>query len=98
MGKILATIKAPLSEVEGLKQQLKDCGVDTVAVREVDYDEFVEESRMNYDCVFPQMWSDKQPAAYIEFSFEPTDDGRAAVFNVEYNLMQIPLNIRYDFD
>lgn len=97
MGKILATIKAPMSGVEDLKQKLNACGIKEVTVRTVDYEQFVSESRMNYDCVFPQMWSEELPVAYIDFSFDANDEGRAAAFNAEYNIMQIPLNLRYDF-
>lgn len=98
MSKLLATVKVPAGAAEDMKQKLKECGVDTVEVRTVAYEQFVEESRMNYDCVFPQMWSDKLPVAYIDFSFPGTDEGRAAAFHTEYNLMQIPLNLRYDFE
>lgn len=97
MGKILATIKAPAEAVEDLKRQLNACGVENVTVKTVPYEQFVEESRMNYDCVFQQMWDDRLPVAYIDFSFDATDAGRAAAFNAEYNVMQIPLNLRYDF-
>lgn len=98
MSKLLATVKVPVNAVEDITEQLKQCGVDTVEVRTVAYEQFVEESRMNYDCVFSQMWSDELPVAYIDFSFDATDEGRAAAFNTEYNLMQIPLNLRYDFE
>ena len=97
MGKILATIKAPVAAVENLKQQLNACGIQEVHVRTIAYEQFVSESRMNYDCVFPQMWEERQPVAYIDFSFDGNDEGRAAAFNAEYNIMQIPLNLRYDF-
>lgn len=98
MSKLLATVKVPADAVEDMKQKLKNCGVDAVTVRTVAYEQFVEESRMNYDCVFPQMWSDRIPVAYIDFSFDGTDEGRKAAFQTEYNLMQIPLNLRYDFE
>lgn len=97
MGKILATIKAPAAAVEELKQKLNACGIEQIDVREVAYEAFVSESRMNYDCVFPQMWEDRLPVAYIDFFFDASDEGRAAAFNAEYNIMQIPLNLRYDF-
>lgn len=97
MGKILATIKAPTAAVEDLKQKLNACGIHEINVRTIDYEQFVGESRMNYDCVFAQMWEDRIPVAYIDFSFDASDEGRAAAFNAEYNIMQIPLNLRYDF-
>ena len=96
MKKILATVKVPMDAVEDIKQQLSACGVENATARTVPYEQFVEESRMNYDCVFQQMWEEKRPVAYIEFSFSGNDEGRAAAFHVEYNLMQIPLNLRYE--
>lgn len=98
MGRILATIKAPISEIEQLKQQLKASGVESVDVETVPYERFVEESRLNYDCVYPQAWTDQAPVAYINFSFDGTDEGRAASFQTEYNVMQVPLNLRYEFE
>ena len=97
MGKILATIKAPTAAVEDMKQKLNACGIHDMSVRTIDYEQFVCESRMNYDCVFPQMWEEQLPVAYIDFSFDAPDEGRAAAFNAEYHIMQIPLNLRYDF-
>lgn len=96
MRKILATVKVPMDAVEDIKQQLSTYGVHNVTARAVPYAQFVEESRMNYDCVFQQMWDEKRAVAYIDFSFDGNDEGRAAAFNVEYNLMQIPLNLRYE--
>ncbi|MCC8101610.1 MAG: MBL fold metallo-hydrolase [Clostridiales bacterium] len=95
MRKILATIKAPKSMVAQITQQLKEAGVEKVAVQTVSYSQFVEESRLNYDCVFPQMWEEKAPVAYIHFAFDGTDEGRTASFQVEYDVMQIPLNLHY---
>lgn len=94
--KILATVKVPMDAVDDIMQQLSSFGVENAAARAVPYAQFVEESRMNYDCVFQRMWEEKSPVAYIEFSFDGNDEGRAAAFHVEYNLMQIPLNLRYD--
>ncbi len=97
MNRILATIKAPLDQVEAIRKELAACGVSKVDVKTVPFETFAEESRMNYDCVFPQLWEEKKPVAYLDFSFDATDEGRAASFQVEYNLMQIPLNLRYEF-
>ena len=97
MSRILATIKAPVAEVEHLKAQLKACGIDNVVVKTVPYSQFVEESRLNFDCAYPQMWEEQIPVAYIDFSFEATNEGRSDAFFAEYNIMQIPLNLRYDF-
>ena len=96
MKKILATVKVPMDAIESVKQQLDTCGVHDVTVRAVPFAQFVEESRMNYDCVFQQMWEEKRPVAYIDFNFSGDDEGRLAAFTVEYNFMQIPLNLRYE--
>ncbi len=97
MSRLLATIKAPADMVEQLKNELAEYGVTETEVVMVPFEQFEQESRFNYDCVFPSLWEEKEPVAYINFSFDGTDEGRAASFNVEYNLMQIPLNLRYEF-
>ena len=97
MSRILATIKAPAGEVESLKEKLSACGIGDVLVRTIPYEQFVEESRLNFDCAYPQMWSERIPVAYLDFSFDATEEGRSAAFLAEYNVMQIPLNLRYDF-
>ncbi len=91
-----ATIKAPLDQVEALTASLKTLGVDRVAAHTVSYQQFLEESRLNWDCVFPEMWTERKPVAYLDFSFEDSDAGRAAAYEVEFHLPQIPLNLRYD--
>ena len=98
MSRILATIKAPAAEAEELTAKLKACGIENVLVRTIPYEQFVEESRLNFDCASPQMWSDRLPVAYLDFSFDATEEGRSAAFLAEYNIMQIPLNLRYDFE
>lgn len=97
MKKLLATVKVPVAAVGEIQEKLTACGVKSTDVRTIPYEQFARESRMNYDCVFPQMWQEKAPVAYIDFSFDADDAGRAAAFQVEYNLMQIPLNLRYEF-
>ncbi len=98
MEKLLATIKAPVEKVSELTEQLKQYEVKEVEVIKVPYEKFIEESRLNYDCAYPRMWEDKKDVAYINFSFDATEEGRKESFDVEYNLMQIPINLRYDFE
>lgn len=98
MSRILATIKCPNGEVEYITEQLGALGVNHITLEIVPYEKFVEESRMNYDCVFEQAWQAKEEVTYINFSFEDSDKGREACFFVEYNLKQIPLNLRYEME
>lgn len=96
MLRIQATIKAPQSEVAGLKAQLLGLGIQDMAERLVPYDRFVAESRMNYDCVFGAAWEEKADVVYLGFTFEDSQKGREAAYAVEYGLKQIPLNLRYE--
>lgn len=91
-----ALIKAPVDQATKLVEKLRELGVDTVDVSIVAHDVFVRESRLNYDCVFPRLWEEKQDAAYLRFGFPDSAQGRAAAYHVELNLPQIPLNLRYD--
>ena len=90
------TIKAPVDMAESICETLRDLDVEHVDVVTVSYDQFVQESRLNWDCVFPEMWEAKQDVAYLRFSFPDSDAGRQAAYHVEFNLPQIPLNLRYD--
>lgn len=92
---IQATIKAPLAEVKRLKNELSALGVSEISVRNVPYERFIKESRLNYDCVFGQMWEEESEAAYLDFCFEDSAQGRKAAYDIEFNLKQIPLNLRY---
>lgn len=98
MQKLEATIKLPDELVEEYISQIAQLGIDPIDIISVPYEQFTEESRLNYDCVFPQMWADHIPVSYVRFSFEDTPEGRQAAFNAEYNIMQVPLNLRYSFD
>lgn len=94
--KLQATIKAPQAQAEGLKAQLAALGVTGIQERTVPYQQFVEESRMNYDCVFQEAWDEGRDVVYLSFSFEDSDQGREKAHGVEYGLKQIPLNLRYE--
>ena len=95
MLQIQATIKAPESMVSGLEQELTALGVEQIAQRRVPYEVFVEESRLNYDCVYPEAWEEKKEVVYLTFFFDDSNEGREAAFRVEYGLKQIPLNLNY---
>lgn len=95
MLQIQATIKAPESAVAGLEQELAALGVEQITQRRVPYKAFVEESRLNYDCVYPEAWEEKKEVVYLTFFFDDSNEGREAAFRVEYGLKQIPLNLNY---
>lgn len=96
MRKIKATIKIPTASVEKYLNQLYKEGIERIEVEIVPYSQFVRESRLNYDCVFAQMWEEKQNVAYLRFYFDDSEKGRAESFQLEYNLMQVPLNLCYE--
>ena len=56
MNQILATIKCPADEVPHIREQLQELGVNMIEEQKVPYEQFIEESRMNYDCVYQQAW------------------------------------------
>lgn len=95
MYKLKATVKVPQSEVSTAVEQLHHLGVERIEVCDVPYEQFVRESRMNWDCVYEEMWTEKKDVAYLNFEFDDSDEGRAAAYHVEYYLKQIPLNLRY---
>ena len=96
MNRIRATVKIPLERMEEILDQLQNLGVKTIEAEIVPYEQFVLVSSMNYDCVFSQMWDEKKEVVYLHFFFEDSSDGRSASFQLEYNFMQIPLNLRYE--
>lgn len=89
------TIKAPLNQIEAISAALHSLGVNRIDVRTVSYEQFLEESRLNWDCVFPEMWTERRAVVYLDFCFEDSDSGRQAAYQVEFNLPQIPLNLHY---
>jgi hypothetical protein len=93
---LCATIKAPACRAETLTTTLQELGVSCISIDTVPYDDFVQNSRLNWDCVFEEMWTDHQPVVYLNFSFPDSDEGRAAAYQVEFRLPQIPLNLRYE--
>lgn len=96
MYRLNATIKAPLSRKEPLTAALRQLGVEAVRATVIPYAQFLRESRLNWDCVFAEMWTEEKDVVYLDFSFEDSDRGRQAAYQVEFQLPQIPLNLRYD--
>ena len=50
------------------------------------------------DCSFPQMWTERKSVSNLRFSFDDSQEGRNAAFAAEYEVLRIPLNLRYCFD
>lgn len=94
--RLQATIKAPQGQADGLKAQLSALGITEIEERIVPYRQFVEESRMNYDCVYQEAWDEGRDVLYLRFAFEDSNEGRDQAHRAEYFLKQIPLNLRYE--
>ena len=98
MNEMKATIKAPVSKVDELVEEIRKYGVSETEIEIVPYEKFMKESRFNYDFVFPEMITDEKEVAYINFYFPSDEKGRMAAWNVHYRLMQIPINARYFYE
>lgn len=92
---IQATIKIPEEYQEQMMKELNRLNITDVNIRTISFEQFESESRLNYDCVFDEAWEKKEPVTYLDFFFEDSVYGRQSAFAVEYNLKQIPLNLRY---
>ena len=98
MKQLEATVKLPDALVGEYVSRLMELGVKYVDVDSVPYERFVTESRLNYDCCFPQMWTERKAVSYLRFAFDDSAEGRRAAFAAERDLMQIPMNLRYRFE
>jgi|GEM_PF-1090424 len=95
MYKLKATIKCPTSLKDEMVQAVKNCGVKDIQVDAVPYAEFITESRLYWDYVFPEMKSDEKAVTYISFAFDDTPEGRKASHDCELKIGWIPQNLRY---
>ena len=95
MYKLKCTIKCPKDAKDEMLQALSQCPVEHVDVQEVDYATFIDESRLYWDYVYPEMKDDKLPVTYLTFMFDDTPQGREDCHNTELKIGWIPLNIRY---
>lgn len=96
MFQLHATIKAPQARVRELSEKVEALGVEEIIPHTVPYAQFAAESRMNYDFVFREMLTDGLDVVYLDFWFADSPEGRQAAYKVEFNLPQIPLNLRYE--
>lgn len=95
MYKLRSTIKCPQRMREQIIDKLAESHVTDLEIEEIPYEVFIEESRLYWDYVFPEMKIDRKPVNYISFEFPDTPEGRKASHYAEWNLGWIPQNVRY---
>lgn len=95
MYRIRCTIKCPDAMKDRILAQLRKLGITDPEVEEVPYGQFIQESRMYWDYVFPEMKSEGKPVFYISYEFPDTKEGRDACHDAEWHIGWIPQNIRY---
>ncbi len=95
MKRMQATIKIPQRLTQEMTEKLKGLGVREIRTNMVAYENFRRASRMDYDFVYREMETDKKDVVYLDFFFDDTPEGRDASYELELNLYQIPLNLRY---
>ena len=96
MKRILATVKIPERLTQEMTDELKKFGAGDIKASVVSYEKFMRTSRMDYDFAYREMEEDKKDVVYLDFSFDDTPEGWDASYNVEFNLKQIPLNLRFE--
>ena len=95
MYKLRCTIKCPADKKEQFIKELGRLQIFDPEIEEIEYDRFINESRLYYDFVFPEMISDKKNVIYISYEFADTKEGRKACHDAEWNIGWVPQNIRY---
>lgn len=95
MYKLRSTIKCPARMKDEIVGALQKLGITEHEIEEVPYGRFLEESRLYWDYVFPEMLDDKKTVAYISYEFPDTDEGRKASHHAEWNIGWIAQNVRY---
>ena len=78
-----------------MAETIKKCGISDLEERIVPYGEFIRESRLYWDYVFPEMKEEGKDVAYICYYFEDNAAGRKQSHNAELRLGWIPQNLRY---
>ena len=95
MYRLRSTIKCPVNKKDQILGELEKLQILNPEIEEVEYDRFINESRLYYDFVFPEMVSDRESVVYISYEFEDTPEGRKACHRAEWSIGWIPQNIRY---
>lgn len=94
MYKLRNTIKCPIEMKDHFLEELKKLGIDP-KIEVVPYEVFIEESRLYWDYVYPEMLNDGKDVLYLSFEFPDTPEGRKASHKAEWNIGWVPQNIRY---
>ena len=95
MYQLKATVKCPLDMREKMTEAIRKCGISDLEIKTVPYGEFIRESRLYWDYVFPEMKEDEKDVVYICYCFEDSAAGRKQSHNAELRLGWIPQNLRY---
>ncbi len=90
-----ALIKCPEEYADMIQERLESLGVKDIGREIVPFGEFIQESRMYWDYVFPEMATDGKDVVYLTYQFEDTPEGREFSHDVELKLGWIPQNLHY---
>ncbi len=94
MYKLKGTIKCPTRLKDDFLKKLKNLG-KTATDTEIEYGAFIQESRLYWDYVYPEMLDDETSVHYITFMCDDTNEGREEMHNIEWHIGWVPLNICY---
>lgn len=95
MYKLRNTIKCPMDMKDHFVEKLNRLHIRDIQIEEVEYEKFINESRLYWDYVYPRMQTEKKNVLYISFEFEDTPQGRKACHDAEWSIGWVPQNIRY---
>jgi hypothetical protein len=95
MYKLKSTIKCPDEKKQEIIEQIEKLNIPDYKVFQVDYETFIQESRLYWDFVFPEMLEAHKSVTYITFEFDDTPQGREQCHQAEWAIGWIPQNIRY---
>ncbi len=95
MYKLKAVIKCPAAMTDEIVSRLNTLGVKEIEKTIIPFGTFIQESRMYWDFVFPEMASEGKDVAYLSYEFDDTPEGREFSHDVELKLGWIPQNLHY---
>lgn len=90
-----ATIKCPNRLKESFINRLEEIGVKEIEVSSRAYGDFILESRLYWDYVYPEMLDEEKDVTYISFCYDDSEEGHQAMHDAEWHIGWVPLNIRY---
>lgn len=95
MYKLRSTIKCPVEMKEHFLEELKKLQIEDPKVEVIEYGKFIDESRLYWDYVYPEMLEEGKDVLYISYEFPDTPEGRKACHKAEWSIGWVPQNIRY---